>query len=97
MILAVFCSSCSDVEATYTFPDVCTGFVASSDRVSVAMAVEMFDKRICSDAIVAENLLAVGLGWRMTSLYEIKLEVYYGWDFLKEEYEYGGALLILQF
>lgn len=98
LALAVFCSSCSDVEGTYKFPDVSTGFLVSQDRVSVLMGVEVWDfHRFAGDLVLAEDLAALGLTYRVTSMFEIKLGAYAGWDFSLEEPSYGGAFLMTEF
>lgn len=98
LVLVVCCSSCSDVQATYEFPDVSTGFVVSEDRVSVLMGVEIWDfKRCTGDLILAEDLAALGISWRVTSLFEIKLGGYAGWDFELQEPSYGGVFMMTEF
>ena len=92
-------SSCSnDIEATYEFPDVSTGFVVSKERVSVLLGIELWDvKRFAGDLILAEDLAAVGLSWRVTSLYEIKVGIYGGWDFEAQDASYGLTFLVMDF
>jgi hypothetical protein len=98
LVLLALAGCQNDVEATYSFPDVSTGFLIAKDRVSVPVAFELWDvKRITGDALVAEDLLAVGLSYRVTSLYEIKLGAWYGWDFANEDWLVGGHVLILKF
>jgi len=97
-LLLLLCCSCSDVEATYEFPDISTGFVVAQDRVSVLMAIEMWDtNRFAGDFIMAEDLAAVGLGWRATSIFEIKVGCFYGWDFSLDSPTYGIAFLMTEF
>jgi hypothetical protein len=92
-------SSCSsDVERTYKFPDVSTGFVVSQDRTSVLMGIELWDKwSVAGDLILAEDLAAIGISWRATSMFEIKLGAFYGWDFEQHKEAVGGAVLITEF
>lgn len=98
LILVLLCSSCSDVEATYEFPDVSTGFVIAQDRVSVLMAIELWDvRRFAGDLVMAEDLAAIGLSWRVTSMFELKLGAFYGWDFEREQEAWGGLFAMTEF
>lgn len=92
-------TSCSqDVEGTYQFPDVSTGFLVSQDRASVLMGIELWDShRICGDLVLAEDLGGLSVTYRFTSIYEIKAGIYYGWDFAASTESLGLALLILDF
>ena len=100
VIMAVALLGCpkDDVEATYKFPDVFTGFVIAKDRVSVPIAFELFDaKRITGDILIAEDLIGFGICWRATSLYEIKFGAFYAYDFGKEEWVPGAQVFFLKF
>jgi len=98
MLLALSSASCSDVEGTYKFPDVSTGFVVAQDRVSVLMGIELWDAhRFSGDLIMAEDLAAIGVSYRVTSMFEIKLGGFYGWDFDAQEPVTGGAFLMTEF
>jgi hypothetical protein len=98
LILALLCCSCSDVEATYEFPDLSTGFVVAQDRVSVLMGIEMWDtNRFAGDFVMAEDLAAIAISWRVTSMFEIKLGAFYGWDFELQRTAYGGMFAMTEF
>jgi hypothetical protein len=62
------------------------------------MGIEMWDAhRFVGDFIMAEDLAAIGLSWRMTSMFEIKLGAFYGWDFELQQTAYGGVFAMTEF
>ena len=98
MVLILLGCPKDDVEATYEFPDVFTGFVIAKDRVSVPVGFELWDtKRITGDVLIAEDLVSFGLCWRATSLYEIKFGAFYGYDFAQSRWVPGAQVLFLKF
>jgi len=98
LALATCSLSCSDVEATYKFPDTSGGFVVAQDRISVALAIEVWDWHRCTgDVVLAEDLGAIAVSWRITSMYEIKLGAVCGWDFNLQEVVWGGTFLMTEF
>lgn len=93
-------ASCAkdEINDTYEFPDVSTGFIVSEKRVSVLMGIELWDKhRIAGDLVLAEDLAALSVSWRLTSLYEIKAGLFYGWDFEAQKESWGGTFLVTEF
>lgn len=95
-----------EVLATYQFPDIHAGLHAvmgKGPRITPTVSVELFEVKIpyarwfSVQASAGDQLVDVYLGKRLTSIFEVTVGPFYGWDFEERDWTWGVGGTIIKF
>lgn len=95
-----------EVLATYTFPDIHAGLhavVAKEPRITPTVAVELFEVKVpyarwfSAQVSGGDQLVDFYLGKRLTSIFEVTVGPFAGWDFETHDWTWGVGGTVLKF
>jgi len=95
-----------EVYATYYMPDICTGLnvvVQPKGRITPVLGVELAEFKLpylrwfSVQVQGGAQLVDVYVGKRLTSIFEVTIGGWYGWDFEERDWSWGVGGTLLRF